>query len=299
MSMKELFQIVDDYTKTPNACFIIMVFMTGSAFKVFMHIIRQTIGYNKKSDGISISQFVEHTGVSATQIKKALTELKELKVITVKSQTAKSGGKSYNRYSLNMKGINTLVSKRNKGSVKSTQGHSRKTAKGTAENDQGHSRKTAKGTAENDHTKDNRQNTIEQKKREREGSIFFSFSDNLQKKYLDEYINHLIADSEYIKNETAFKIAIKKKFDKLDKNQLQDFEEWYLNEECKRLTSKYTGTDLFIGEFVEIRSIYPYFNTKGYNDSFKFYMDFEESKTNPLGFNSITELEEFIEQNER
>ncbi len=284
MSMKELFQIVDDYTKTPNACFIIMVFMTGSAFKVFMHIIRQTIGYNKKSDGISISQFTEHTGVSAKQVNTAIKQLKELKVITVKSQTAKSGGKSYNRYSLNMKSINTLVQKLHKGSVKTTQGVVQK---------------LHKGSVKITHTKDNRQNTIEQKKREREGNIFFSFSDNLQKKYLDEYINHLIADSEYIKNETAFKIAIKKKFDKLDKNQLQDFEEWYLNEECKRLTSKYTGTDLFIGEFVEIRSIYPYFNTKGYNDSFKFYMDFEESKTNPLGFNSITELEEFIEQNER
>ena len=145
MSMKELFQIVDDYTKTPNACFIIMIFMTGSAYKVFMHIIRQTIGYHKKSDGISISQFVENTGVSAKQVNTAIKQLKELKVITVKSQTLKSGGKSYNRYSLNMRGITTLVKKLHKGSVKST------------------------------HIKENRQNTIEQKKRERGEHLFFFF----------------------------------------------------------------------------------------------------------------------------
>ena len=152
MSLKEIFEAIDNFTKTPNACFTIMIFMSGSAFKVFMHIVRQTIGYNKKSDGISISQFAEHTGVSNRQVQEAIKQLQELKVITVKSQTAKSGGKSYNRYSLNMKGINTLVQKLPKGTAK--------TAKGVRQ-------KLPKGTAKTANTKENRQNTIEQKKRER------------------------------------------------------------------------------------------------------------------------------------
>jgi len=161
MSMKEIFQIIDDFTKTPNACFIIMIFMTGSAYKVFMHIVRQTIGYHKKSDGISISQFTEHTGVSNRQVQEAIKQLQELKVITVKSQTAKSGGKSYNRYSLNMKGINTLVQKLPKGIAK--------TAKGVQQ-------KSPKGIAKTANTKENRQNTIEQKRRERERGASFFYS---------------------------------------------------------------------------------------------------------------------------
>ncbi len=265
MSIKDLFQIIDDFTKTPNACFIIMIFMSGSAFKVFMHIVRQTIGYNKKSDGISISQFAGHTGVSNRQVQEAIKQLQELKVITVKSQTAKSGGKSYNRYSLNMKGINTLV------------------------------QKLPKGTAKTANTKDNRQNTIEQKKREREGNILFSFSDNLKKRYIDEYINHLIVESEYIKSETAFKLKIKKKFNSEDEDQLQDFEEWYLSKECKKLKDKYEDTSIILnGNLVEVESIYPYFNTTGYNDSFKVYMNFVDDKEDIQGFESIGELEEFI-----
>jgi phage replication O-like protein O len=100
---------MDNFTKTPNACFEMMVILTGSEFKLFMHIVRQTIGYGKKSDGISISQFVANTGVSSRQVSVSIEKLKEYKVIIVKRQTLKSGGKSYNRYSLSAKGINTLV----------------------------------------------------------------------------------------------------------------------------------------------------------------------------------------------
>jgi len=143
-----MFEILDNFTKTPNVIFVIMKFTTGSEYKIVLHIVRQTMGYNKKSDGISISQFVESTGLSMRQVNNSIKSLKEKKIINVTGQTQKNGGKSYNRYSINMKGVNTLVQKLHKG---------------TAKNAQGVLQKLHKGSAENAHTKENRQNTIKQK----------------------------------------------------------------------------------------------------------------------------------------
>ena len=117
-----MFEILDNFTKTPNVIFVIMKFTSGSEYKILVHIVRQTIGYKKKSDGISLSQFVEATGVSKMQVTRAIKILKELKLIIVTRQTSKSGGKSYNRYAINLKGLNTLVTKCDKGSNKMWQG---------------------------------------------------------------------------------------------------------------------------------------------------------------------------------
>jgi predicted Zn-dependent protease len=67
---------------------------------VLVHIARQTIGYGKKSDGISISQFAKATGIGKTKIGQTLSELEKKRCIKVKRQTLSSGGKSFNRYSL-------------------------------------------------------------------------------------------------------------------------------------------------------------------------------------------------------
>ena len=295
MSVKELFEAMDNFTKTPNACFTIMVFLSGSAFKIFMHIVRQTLGYGKKSDGISISQFVEFTGVSKSQVMRSIEELKKLKVITVKHQQNKSGGKSYNRYSLNLKGIDTLVSKWDKGSTIMKQGVVSK---------------RDKGSAIMEHTKENRQNTIEQKKRKRDISeeenkdfLFLRLTERLQKKFLDEYIQHLINESEYIKSETAFKIAIKKKLDKLDKNQLQDFEEWFLSMKSEILSKEYQGVSVLIDNCTaQIKEVYPYFKTQGYIDDYNLYMSFVSNECEdikPIGFKNETQIREFIKVSKR
>lgn len=55
--------------------------MSSSAFKCYMVIIRQTVGWQKLSDEISISQFVEKTGNSKNTILKACKELEELNLI--------------------------------------------------------------------------------------------------------------------------------------------------------------------------------------------------------------------------
>jgi len=90
-------------------------------------------------------------------------------------------------------------------------------------------------------------------------------------------------------------LKIKKKFNKEDKDQLQDFEEWYLERECNRLEIEYAGTKLFIEKFIEIKSIYPYFRTQGYNDNNRIYMSFEDNDE-ILKFKSIEEIKKFIEQ---
>ena len=289
-----MFEILDNFTKTPNVIFVIMKFTSGSEYKIVLHIVRQTMGYNKKSDGISISQFVEATGVSSTQVKKAITALKEKKIINVTGQTQKNGGKSYNRYSINLKGVNTLVQKLHKG---------------TAENAQGVLQKLHKGSAENAHTKENRQNTIEQKKRERERGeknkdfLFLKLSDNLRAKKTDEYIKHLINESEYIKSKTAFNITIRNKLNKGNREQLEDFEKWYLKTECERLEKKHKDKMLAynFGTY-EVEHIYPYFNTVDYVTNYYIYMSLidvrDKSHKEIKGFNSNASLEDFIKEYE-
>ena len=281
------YEILENFTKVPNEIFIAIKFISGSGCKIYIHVVRKTIGYNKKSDGISISQFVEATGLSTSQVKRAIKELKELKILRVTSQTQKNGGKSYNRYELNLKGINTLVSKRTKGESIMNQGLGSK---------------RTKGESIMNHTKDNRQNTIEQKKRERVtlDFLYFKFSDELQAKQTDRYLEHLVAKSGYIKSETAFKITIKKKLAKGDSEQLQDFEEWYLTDECKRLKAKYKDEQVVIGfkGIMYIENIYPYFDTKGYNKGHLIYMLLtgREDDREIKGFKSGEDLEKFIKE---
>jgi len=132
--------------------------------------------------------------------------------------------------------------------------------------------------------------------------LYFKFSDSLRAKKTDEYLEHLVAESGYIKSETAFKIAIKKKLAKEDKEQLQDFEEWYLSDECSKLLKAYKGSQVLNGlkGIMEVESIYPYFNTTGYNKENYIYIKLIGKKEDYeiIGFKSNSELEEFIKENE-
>ena len=46
-------------------------------FRILAHIARQTIGHEKKSDGISLSQFVDATGISKKKIIKTIKSLED------------------------------------------------------------------------------------------------------------------------------------------------------------------------------------------------------------------------------
>ncbi len=58
-----------NYTQTPNELFDLhMATMTGAELKVVMAAVRKTVGFHKKRETISISQFQQMTGLSRRQV---------------------------------------------------------------------------------------------------------------------------------------------------------------------------------------------------------------------------------------
>ena len=145
------------FTKVPNSIFDIEGLNIYERL-VLLYIIRKTIGFNKKSDGISLSQFVKFTGASKPTIIKAIENLKKMKCINVLKQTNSTGGKHYNRYTPLVNEIDYLVKQIYKGSKGGLLGLVNQV-----------------DIQEENNTKENIQ------KREREiinNNIFFSLSDN-------------------------------------------------------------------------------------------------------------------------
>ena len=90
-----------NYTKIPN--WILdnsELELDPYEFAILMHILRRTIGFGKKSDGIAFSQFAEATKMSRSSVIRTIEKLRKKRVIQVKKQRAKDGGDSFNRYSL-------------------------------------------------------------------------------------------------------------------------------------------------------------------------------------------------------
>jgi len=247
MAKKEL-----NYTQIPN---IILddTHLNVYEFRIIMHIARQTIGYGKKSDGISLSQFHKATGISVAKVHATITILKEKKHIKVTQQTAKHGGKSYNRYSLTL--------------IHSMDNHI--------------------------HTMDNPipqhgeplihdmdiQKKIEQKKidkrEEREypsNNIYFFIFGNELKKEVHSFVNELSMNAN---NESAYKAKLRKQLEKKHPETLVAFEEWYLNSKCEKLVRKYKGKE-YLGN--PIVSIHNYLQTEGFRDTDKFIIQTKDSK---------------------
>ncbi len=228
------------FTKVPN---IILDDTTLDVYEkaILVHIARQTIGYRKKSDGISLSQFVKATGMGVSKVKTTIKILKTKKLIILKQQTAKNGGKSYNRYSLPLSHHTT--------------NHSHDTANPWSPHDQPLSHDMAI------------QKKIEQKKidkrRETETNVIFSFSENERKREVDQFIADISMDA---RNPRAYKVKIKKQVDKQNKETLEEFESWYLEKECRELTMQYVGQI----DGYEIESIYSYSDTDKYDSDMKF-----------------------------
>jgi hypothetical protein len=70
------------FTKTPNVCFDhLMPLLSGSAFKLLMHLIRKTEGWGKASDEMSYEQIRKETGIkSNSTVASSLRELLALPV---------------------------------------------------------------------------------------------------------------------------------------------------------------------------------------------------------------------------
>lgn len=79
-----------NYTQIPNEILDDwMAKLSGVEFKVVMKICRNTFGWHKDWDGISVSQLQEATGYGHSQISKAIQRLEELQLIA----TVKHDGK--------------------------------------------------------------------------------------------------------------------------------------------------------------------------------------------------------------
>lgn len=193
------------YTQMPN---IILDDTTLNVYErsVLIHIARQTIGYGKKSDGISLSQFAGATGISKNKVIRTIADVKKKKLINVVKQTAASGGKSFNRYSL------TLVLHKDYPSTS----------------------QILPLVLDKDIQK-----KIEQKKRERTSfnNILFSLPENIREKEINSFAESL----DGIRNLVAYKVKLKQRIDKEDKQTLKEFESWYLSDKCYKLSRKYVG----------------------------------------------------------
>lgn len=79
-------QAEDGYTKIANE--LLEAFSrlgaSGSAWRVFMVVLRKTYGYHKKEDRISLTQFEKMSGLTRVSVCRGLNELIELRVITAK-----------------------------------------------------------------------------------------------------------------------------------------------------------------------------------------------------------------------
>jgi len=78
-------------------------------FQVFSIIVRKTDGWCKTTDGISLSQFLKLVTFKKPKLISTLKELEKLGLIDIVHTVSKSGGKSYNLYSVDSK----IVSKYN------------------------------------------------------------------------------------------------------------------------------------------------------------------------------------------
>lgn len=67
----------NEFTKTPNFIFEIMPQLSPAEFKVIMVVVRQTCGYHKEIDAISLTQFMQATALSRQGVLNAIASLVE------------------------------------------------------------------------------------------------------------------------------------------------------------------------------------------------------------------------------
>ena len=262
-----------NYTQIPN---IILDDATLNVyeFRIMLHIARQTIGYGKKSDGISLSQFVKATGISKDKCLRTITTMKKKKLIKVVKQTAASGGKSYNRYSLTLVfHKDHLVADKDYPSISQRQG---------LVADKGIQKK------------------IEQKKIDKRGereypsdNIYFSILEEELKKEIHSFINDVSMDA---KNRSAYKAKLRKQLEKEHPQTLETFEEWYLNRKCAELFEEYREKE-YQGK--RIVSIHSYMDTKGFDETDKFVIQTEDDKGNyhTQSFDRLEEIKKALREN--
>ncbi|WP_291338736.1 replication protein [Acinetobacter sp. UBA801] len=81
---------MSNYTKTPNSIIddLVMAQVSDKAFKCLVFIMRQTVGFNRESHTIAITQFQKYCGIKKRDtVMTAIRELEQCKLITVERKT--------------------------------------------------------------------------------------------------------------------------------------------------------------------------------------------------------------------
>lgn len=87
---KDSVQVMTNYTKMPNTIIddCIMAQISDKAFKCLMFVMRQTVGFNRASHTIAITQFQKYCGIKKRDtVMAAIRELEQCKLITVERKT--------------------------------------------------------------------------------------------------------------------------------------------------------------------------------------------------------------------
>ena len=246
------------YTKVPNCIFDIEGLNVYERI-ILLYVIRRTIGFNKNSDGISLSQFTKYTGLSKPTILKAIDKLKDLRLLKVSKQTNITGGKHYNRYT-------PLVNEIYKGSKGDLQGLVKEVYI-------------------------QKENII---KRERE-NIFFNFYSEVENKKLftKKFIDELIS-IENVRNPVSYRSTIEKKLSSRNKETLINFDKWYLNDYTEQLNRTYKS--YFIND-KEIMKIDNYFNfTSERKEMLGLVLKNKNNKAEVIYFDTKKEIEEYLKE---
>lgn len=92
-------QVEDGYTRIANELLdgLISYRISGEEMQAFLFIVRKTYGYKKKSDFISLSQFVEATGMKKPTVARAIKKLIN-KNIVIKNDNELSVNKDKNQW---------------------------------------------------------------------------------------------------------------------------------------------------------------------------------------------------------
>ena len=262
----------EPFTKIPDKIFDDPT-LDPYEFRIMYHIARQTIGYGKKSDGISLSQFARATGISKSKIQDTLQKLKEEKRIKITNQTSRNGGISYNRYELTLYRVAVHLY--------------RDTVDPIPRDGQGLYRDTVIQEIIEQEIIDKRRET------ETHDDVFDLLSDHEFHREANRYADHL---SESASKPAAYKRKILRQIARRDQTTLDGLREWYMEESCERLTKAYAGKVL---DGYRITSIYPFTQTKGYhNADFKlgniFFAQGEDERGETIVWEAVTvkELED-------
>lgn len=87
---QETMLAMSSYTKTPNSIIddLVMAQVSDKAFKCLVFIMRQTVGFNRESHTIAITQFQKYCGIKKRDtVMTAIRELEQCKLITVERKT--------------------------------------------------------------------------------------------------------------------------------------------------------------------------------------------------------------------